>query len=54
MKPYSDLYPNADSALPETNLVSERVVVLPTGPTMSVDMIRTVVSVIRIMLEQRA
>lgn len=31
MEPYKSLYPSIDSRLPETNYVSEKVIVLPTG-----------------------
>lgn len=51
MTPYSELYPNAGLLLPSTLLVAERVVVLPTGLGMSVDMVRAVISVMRVLLE---
>lgn len=37
MLPYRDLFPNAGLSLPHTRLVSERVVILPTGTTVSED-----------------
>lgn len=48
MQPYSDLYPHAGLLLPNTQRVADRVVVLPTGTTMDVEMVDTVVSVIRV------
>ena len=53
MKPYSDLYPHAGLLLPNTQQVADRVVVLPTGTTIDEDMIRTVTSVIRTLLEDK-
>lgn len=47
MQPYRDLYPHAGLLLPNTQRVADRVVVLPTGTTMDVEMVCTVVSVIR-------
>jgi len=47
MQPYRDLYPWADTLLPNTNAVAGRVIVLPTGSTMSVADIETVCSVFR-------
>jgi dTDP-4-amino-4,6-dideoxygalactose transaminase len=47
MQPYRDLYPAAAKELPETEAVSGRVVVLPTGSTLSDDDIRTVAAVCR-------
>lgn len=51
MKPYHELYPHAGMLLPNTRTVADRVVVLPTGTTMTEDMVRTVVLVIRRLLE---
>lgn len=53
MKPYSDLYPHAGLLLPNTQQVADRVIVLPTGTTIDEDMIRTVTSVIRTLLEDK-
>lgn len=50
MQPYRDLYPHAGLLLPNTQLVADRVVVLPTGTTMDVEMVATVVSVIRTLM----
>lgn len=51
MKPYRDLYPHAGMLLPYTQQVADSVVVLPTGTTMEVAMVNTVVSVILCLLE---
>jgi len=51
MKPYSDLDPQAGLLLPNTQYVADRVIVLPTGTTMQDDMVRTVASVIGVLLE---
>ena len=51
MQPYRDLYPHAGLLLPNTQLVADRVVVLPTGTTMSSEMVNTVASVIRVLIE---
>lgn len=47
MKPYRELYPHAGLLLPNTQQVADRVVVLPTGTTMDMEMVATVVAVIR-------
>lgn len=54
MKPYRELYPHAGLLLPNTQAVADRVVVLPTGTTMDGAMVKTVASVIRIMVEGNA
>lgn len=51
MSPYRELYPHAGLLLPNTQRVANRVVVLPTGTTMDDEMVRTVTSVIRVLLE---
>jgi len=51
MAPYRELYPHAGEVLPNTQRVAERVVVLPTGPTMDEGMVRTVVSIIDVLLK---
>jgi dTDP-4-amino-4,6-dideoxygalactose transaminase len=51
MQPYRDLYPHAGLLLPNTQSVADRVVVLPTGTTMSVEMVNTVAAVIRVLIE---
>lgn len=51
MQPYRDLYPHAGLLLPNTQQVANRVVVLPTGTTMSIEMVNTVAAVIRVLIE---
>lgn len=51
MKPYRELFPHAGLLLPNTQKVADRVVVLPTGTTMEGEMVRTVASIIRILVE---
>ncbi len=51
MVPYCELYPHAGQVLPNTNQVADRVVVLPTGTTMDGGMVRTVVSIIAVLLK---
>jgi len=51
MKPYRDLYPEAGLVLANTRTVADRVVVLPTGTTMTVDMVRMVTSIVRALIE---
>ena len=46
MKPYRDLYPHAALLLPNTIEVASRVVVLPTGVTLSAEEIDTVASIV--------
>ena len=47
MEPYRSCYPHAGLVLPNTNLVSERVVVLPTGSAMRTEDVRAITSVLR-------
>jgi len=54
MQPYRDLYPHAGLLLHNTQKVADRVVVLPTGTAMDVEMINTVSSAIRVMAEGAA
>ncbi len=49
MKPYSELYPDARLMLQKTQQVADKVVVLPTGTMMDVDMVIAVSQVIRIL-----
>lgn len=51
MKPYRELYPYAGLLLPNTQKVADRVVVLPTGTTMTKDMVDTVASAVRVIAE---
>jgi len=51
MKPYIDLYPNAELMLPNTELVAQRIIVLPTGVLMNENMILVVCRIIKLLLE---
>jgi dTDP-4-amino-4,6-dideoxygalactose transaminase len=50
MQPYRALYPHAGLLLANTRKVADRVVVLPTGTTVDEDTIRTVASVLRVLV----
>lgn len=54
MKPYRELFPHAGLLLPNTHRVAERVIVLPTGTTMSKEMVETVCAVIRTAIKELA
>jgi dTDP-4-amino-4,6-dideoxygalactose transaminase len=47
MQPYRDLYPHAGLLLPNSETVANRVVVLPSGPSLPENAITTVASVLR-------
>lgn len=47
MEPYRSLFPHAGLVLPDTEAVAASVIVLPTGQTMTADMIGTVAQIIR-------
>lgn len=51
MKPYRELYPQAGLLLSNSKAVAERVIVLPTGTTMSVEMVEAVTAVIHAALQ---
>jgi dTDP-4-amino-4,6-dideoxygalactose transaminase len=51
MLPYRTLSPQAGKELPITQLVADRVIVLPTGPTMDESMVRAVASIIATLVE---
>jgi dTDP-4-amino-4,6-dideoxygalactose transaminase len=51
MLPYRTLFPKAGKGLPITQSVADRVIVLPTGPTMDESMVRAVASVITTLIE---
>jgi dTDP-4-amino-4,6-dideoxygalactose transaminase len=53
MAPYCELFPDAGHRLPNTRIVADRVVVLPTGTTVDAEMVRTVVSIITVLLEDQ-
>lgn len=50
MKPYRELYPHAGLLLPNTKKVADRVILLPTGTSISSDTIQIVISTIRTLL----
>lgn len=51
MAPYRELFPEAGKALPNTQSVADRVIVLPTGTTVDEGTVRTVVSIIAASIE---
>lgn len=51
MKPFKELFPHAGLLLPNTQLVADRVIVLPTGNAMTVESVRIVCNIIRFSLE---
>lgn len=51
MQPYRELYPHAGECLPNTQRIADRVVVLPTGTMVGIDEVKTVATVIRVLLE---
>lgn len=51
MQPYRELFPHAGLLLPNTQLVADRVIVLPTGTAMAGAMVNTVASVVRVLVE---
>ena len=53
MEPYRSYYPNAGLVLPNTKRVAERVVVLPSGSTISEDDIRAIVAVLKVLGEAK-
>lgn len=54
MQPYRDLFPHARLMLPNTERVAKAVIVLPTGPTLPENTIRTIASLCRVMADDRA
>jgi dTDP-4-amino-4,6-dideoxygalactose transaminase len=53
MEPYRSYYPNAGLVLPNTKRVAERVVVLPSGSTISEDHIRAIVAILKLLGEAK-
>ncbi|MEW8343345.1 MAG: DegT/DnrJ/EryC1/StrS family aminotransferase [Candidatus Thiodiazotropha sp.] len=49
LKPYLELYPNAGRFLVNSEKVSDRVIVMPTGPAMDEQKVDAVISVIRVL-----
>jgi dTDP-4-amino-4,6-dideoxygalactose transaminase len=54
MEPYRSLYPQAGGQLPVTEGLAERVLCLPTGVALSDDDVRTVASIIRVVVSNAA
>ena len=54
MEPYRSLFPHAGLVLPNTEAVAASVIILPTGQTMTPDMIGTVARIIRTAVGQAA
>ncbi|MDX6303509.1 MAG: hypothetical protein QOI77_478 [Blastocatellia bacterium] len=54
LEPYGSLYPNAHLSLPQTERVSEQVMTLPTGQTITPEIIRVVCDIIRAAFENAA
>jgi len=54
MQPYRDIYPHAELLLPNTVSVAERVVVMPTGPSVSNESIQSICNVIRFVAKGKA
>jgi dTDP-4-amino-4,6-dideoxygalactose transaminase len=54
MEPYRSFFPNAGLLLPETEKMSQRVLVLPTGTSVSLDDIRVIAQLIRLCVENGA
>lgn len=52
MKPYRDLFPDAGLVLANTKDVAERVIVLPTGPSLPDGTVATISSTLRVMMDQ--
>jgi dTDP-4-amino-4,6-dideoxygalactose transaminase len=52
MKPYRDLFPRAGDALPQTAVVADRVIVLPTGTALLPGAIETIAAVLRMLLRK--
>lgn len=51
MKPYRDLFPHSDLLLEKTEAISKRVLVLPTGPSLSEADVLQVTDIIRVALQ---
>jgi dTDP-4-amino-4,6-dideoxygalactose transaminase len=52
MEPYRSLQPNAALLLPETERLAPRIIVLPTGQTITVEIVRHICAIIRSALDQ--
>jgi dTDP-4-amino-4,6-dideoxygalactose transaminase len=51
MKPYRELYPHAGLLLPNTQQVADRVVVLPTGTTLSTEEVAIICSILSVVVK---
>ena len=51
MEPYNSLFPNANQVLPQTERVAARVITLPTGQSVTPEIIRTVCDLIHVAFE---
>jgi dTDP-4-amino-4,6-dideoxygalactose transaminase len=52
MEPYRSLQPNAALLLPETERLAARIMVLPTGQAVTVEMVKTICAIVRSALRQ--
>lgn len=52
MKPYRDLFPHAGQVLPNTKQVAERVIVLPTGPSLPEGAVAIISNTLRVLIDQ--
>jgi dTDP-4-amino-4,6-dideoxygalactose transaminase len=48
MKPYRDLFPHAGLMLSDTERAAEKVIVLPTGPSLPGESLSVIANVIRV------
>jgi dTDP-4-amino-4,6-dideoxygalactose transaminase len=53
MQPYREMYPRVGLQLSNTQKVSDRVIVFPTGMAVNVEMVRAVASVVRVLVENK-
>ncbi len=54
MEPYRSYFPNAGLLLPYTEAISEKVLILPTGQTITAEMISTICQIIRLAIASRS
>lgn len=54
MKPYREMFPWADAHLPNTSAVADRVMVLPTGPSVSLEDIADILQILRVVCGYRS
>lgn len=53
MKPYRDLFPHAGLVLPNTKEVAEKVIVLPTGPSLPEGAATAISNILRVLLSEK-